>query len=335
MNGNEAKQRHFNILFMLTRRHLKMIFANRIRMMYTLMVPVIILVVYILFLRQLEISSIQANLPGLAANDNPQLLKHISTIVDSWMLSGLLSISTITVSLQINSLIVEDKEHGINRDFIASPVSRRVLIFSYFLYNFLVTALLSLVVFIICILFLAIQGEFVMGAADFFGSLGVMLFSCILSTLITTFICLFVNAEGVLASIIAAFSAAAGFLMGAYMPISMLPTGIRYACAVFPLTYACALSRFGFLATPFVNLGNYLAANPSIVPEGYTATQIMETIEGGFGYRIDFFGAAKIDVGYSALVVVVFLLLFLVLNILCSKRLAKIENKPLFRRAKK
>ena len=331
-----SRQRHMNILFMLSRRHLKMIFSNKIRMMYTLMVPIVILVVYILFLRQLEIDSIKANLVGMDFGNNPEMVKHVSTIVDSWMLSGLLAISTITVSLQVNSLIVEDKEHGINRDFISSPVDRRVLIGSYFVYNFLVTAFLSLIVFAICLLFLGIQGEFVMTASDVFLSLGVMLFSCLLSTLITTFVCLFINTEGVLASIIAVFSAGAGFLMGAYMPISMLPAlWIRYACAVFPLTYSCALSRFGFLVTPFENLRAYLSANPAIIPDGMSAESIMSQIEEGFGYKIDFFGAANISVDYSTLVVVVFLVLFLLLNILFAGRLARLESKPLFKRKQK
>ncbi len=335
----EFKSRNMNVLLNLTKRHLKMIFANHIRMMYTLMVPVVILVVYILFLRDLEISTIQNELSkrfGEAAMDSG-LLYHVSSIVDSWMMSGLLAISIITISLQVNSLIVEDKEHGINRDFVASPINKNVLIVSYFLYNFIITALLSLAVMVICLVTIGAYGEFMISFGDFFLILGIMLFSVLLSTLITTFVCLFINTEGVLASIIAVFSAGAGFLMGAYMPISMLPTkGIQYVCAVFPLTYPCALTRFAFLSAPLNNLEAYLADHSSILPAGNTPSSVVELIEENFGYRINFFGAGNINPDLSFTVTIVFILLFLILNIVFSSRLAKIERKtPLFKKHKK
>ncbi len=334
----EFKSRNLNVLMTLTKRHLKMIFANHIRMMYTLMVPVVILVVYILFLRDLEISTIQNELSkrfGQASFD-AGLLYHVSSIVDNWMMSGLLAISIITISLQVNSLIVEDKENGINRDFVASPINRNVLIASYFLYNFIITALLSLAVFIICLITIGAYGEFMIGFKDFFLILGIMLFSVLLSTLITTFVCLFIKTEGVLASIIAVFSAGAGFLMGAYMPISMLPKPIQYVCAVFPLTYPCALTRFAFLSAPLANLEAFLTENASILPAGETPSSVISLIETSFGYRIDFFGAGNINPSLSFVVTVVFMLIFLILNIIFASRLAKIEDaRPLFSKRKK
>ncbi len=333
----EFKSRNMNVLMTLTKRHLKMIFANHIRMMYTLMVPVVILIVYILFLRDLEISTIQNELSkrfgGVSLDSG--LLYHVSSIVDNWMMAGLLAISIITISLQVNSLIVEDKENGINRDFVASPINKNVLIVSYFLYNFIITALLSLAVMIICLITIGIYGEFMIGFKDFFLILGIMLFSVLLSTLITTFVCLFIDTEGVLASIIAVFSAGAGFLMGAYMPISMLPKGIQYVCAVFPLTYPCALTRFAFLSAPLSNLEAYLTENAAILPEGTTPSSVVSLIETNFGYRIDFFGAGNINPSLSFAVTVVFILVFLILNIIFSSNLARIEKKSPFKRKQK
>lgn len=325
------KQRNFNILWTLTKRHLKMIFANHIRMMYTLMVPVVILIIYILFLRDLEITMAKNTLSdmyGISAGAlDKDLLHYVSAIIDSWMMSGLLAISIITVSLQTNSLIVEDKEHGINRDFVSSPINKNILIISYFLYNFIVTSLLSIIVFIICMVTIGLYGEFMITFGDFFLIFIIILFSVILSTLITTFVCLFINTEGVLASIIAVFSAGAGFLMGAYMPVSMLPQGIQYFCAVFPLTYPCALTRFAYLRTPFSRLSQYLTEKPALIPSGYSQEEIIKTLETSFGYKIDFFGAANIGPDLSSVVMIVFIVVFLVLNIIFAGRLARLEKK--------
>lgn len=326
------KARNFHVLMMLTKRHLKMIFANHIRMMYTLMVPIVILVVYILFLRDMEIMAVENALYGEGIQTMDEgLMGQVRSIIDGWMMAGLLAISIITISLQTNSLIVEDKEHGINRDFVASPINKNVLIASYFLYNFIVTSILSLIIFVICMITIGAYGEFMVSFVDFFSIFGIMLFSVLLSTLITTFVCLFINTEGVLASIIAVFSAGAGFLMGAYMPIAMLPKGIQYLCAVFPLTYPCALTRFAFLSTPFKRLGEYLAANPQLVPEGHSVEEILSLVETSFGYRIDFFGASNIGPDLSFVVTLVFMVLFLSLNIIFAGRLAKLERKTMIK----
>ena len=106
----------------LTRRHLLVFFKNKIRLMYTLLVPVIIFVVYIFFLRQLELSTVRNTLEdwnkeyGLSLEMTGQLQVYIETLVDSWMLSGIAALSSITVSLQTNNVFVEDKQsryHGI------------------------------------------------------------------------------------------------------------------------------------------------------------------------------------------------------------------------------
>ena len=45
--------RNADIFFQLTKRHLLVFFGNKVRVMYTLLVPVIIFAVYIFFLRDL------------------------------------------------------------------------------------------------------------------------------------------------------------------------------------------------------------------------------------------------------------------------------------------
>ena len=46
------------LFFQLVKRHLLVFFRNKIRMFFTLMVPFIIFVIYILFLRDLELNSV-------------------------------------------------------------------------------------------------------------------------------------------------------------------------------------------------------------------------------------------------------------------------------------
>ena len=325
----ERKTRYIDIFFQLTKRHLMVFFKNKVRLMYTLLVPVIIFAVYLLFLRDLELGmvanilseetiNITAATVGKANFD--ELNRLIGTLVDSWMLSSIIGISTVTVALQTNTVIVEDKQNGVNRDFASSPIHRNVLIASYFFYNFLVSALICFVFWIICLIYLACAGEFAIGFGSVLLSLVVMFFATVVSTLMTVFICSFVKSEGTMMSIVAIFSTAVGFLIGAYMPLGMLPDWVQWLCAFIPGTYACSLLRYAFMATPMSRIATF-AGTLGLNPE--TLETLETTLFHQFGYHLDFFGIA-VDPPFQALALAVYILLFLGLNIGVGRKVAEV-----------
>ena len=102
------KKRNANIFFNLTKRHLIVFFRSKITVLYTLIVPVIVLGIYILFLRELEISSVRTILQDLDIKTNNTLTKILETVIDSWMLSGICAVTSVTVSIQTNYIFVRD-----------------------------------------------------------------------------------------------------------------------------------------------------------------------------------------------------------------------------------
>ena len=307
-----------NIFFELTKRHFLVFFKNKIRVFYTLMVPIIILLVYICFLRDLELSTVENILYQLEVQPNAKLKQYINILVDSWMLSGIIALSTITISIQTNNIIINDKENGVNRDFSSSPIKKSLLIGSYFLFNFVVTLLICVVVLFVCLIYLAIMGEFVVTFTDFILMLACLAFSCITSTLFTVLICSFIKHESTLASIIASISAVAGFLIGAYMPLIMFPPILRNVCCFIPSTYSCNLMRFSFMNTPINLVSDYLQ-NSNIA----NAEELIKTLTDNFGYNLNCFGYT-LNIGYQAVINIGAIVLLVILNILSSKHLAKV-----------
>ena len=218
---SKVKQNYSEQLRMLVKRHLLVFFNNRMRVFFTLMVPFIVFVIYIFFLRNLELLTVkdvfrESTIDVLKNFDpagNAEINRHVGTILDSWMLSGIMAFSTLTVSLQTNNIIVADKENGINRDFASSPVSNTILILSYFIFNFIVTLIVSFIFIVVCFIYLAALGEFVLTFLDVITILGVLLFSTINSVLFTILICSFVSKDMTMVSIMTVFSSAIGFLI--------------------------------------------------------------------------------------------------------------------------
>ena len=325
------KKRNANIFFNLTKRHLIVFFRSKITVLYTLIVPVIVLGIYILFLRELEISSVRTILQDLDIKTNNTLTKILETVIDSWMLSGICAVTSVTVSIQTNYIFVRDKDRGINRDFISSPVKGPVLIGSYFLANFIITFFINFIFVLICFIYLFANGEFVLNFVDFLTIFAVLVFSVVSATLMTTFICSFMNKESSLTSIIAIFSTAIGFLIGAYMPMSMLPTWVNNLCMFLPPTHACGLFRYAFLLKPFDQLKIYVLDPTNGINGG---SELIASLENSFGFDYKFFGLT-ITPSYMSLVIVVFIIIFVILNIIVGNNLTKVKDNKLAKLAKR
>ena len=310
------KASSLELFFQLTRRHFLVFFKNKVRLFYTLLVPVIIFCVYVLFLRALELSTVQNTLHELGISADATMQTYIDTLVDSWMLSGIAALSTITVALQTNTVAVEDKQSGVNRDFASSPISRNVLIGSYVLFNFVVTLLICAVYLVICFIYLGCMQEFFLTAGDVCAVIGILIYATVSSTLMTVFICSYIKTEGTMASLVAIFSTAVGFLIGAYMPLGMLPVWVQTVCAFIPGTYACALLRYSFMATPIAELSEYVTQ----VLQLAGGEELISQLTGSFGYELRFF-QTEVGPGFQALALAVFSVLFLALNVLSGKKL--------------
>ena len=311
-----------SVFFQLTNRHFIVFFKNKIQVLYTLLVPIIIFVVYIFFLRSMELMTVENTLLTLdipiKLSEHPELEKYVGTVVDAWMLSGIAALSTITVSLQSNNVIIDDKQRGVNRDFASAPIPRNMLIASYFLFNFIVTLLICFIFEIVCFIYFGAMGEFVFDAVDLLLMVGVLLYICVNSTLLTVFICSFFKTWASLSSMVAVVSTGMGFLIGAYLPLGMLPEWVQNICAFIPGTFGCALFRFSFMDTPLKLLMEYVEGSGIIADPAFLA-QMVDT----FGYNIRFFGTV-VTPEWQAVAVAVYTLIFIALNIFSGKKLTDV-----------
>ncbi len=299
-------QKKMRTLGALMKRHFIVYFRNWQTVLFTMMVPLVIILVYILFLRPLETSAVEEEIANyLEVTD--ELLNQVNGLVDSWMISGILAVSCITVSLNVNTLMVRDKENGITKDFSSSPIPASVITISYFLFNFCVTALINMIVFFISLIYLYCSGAIMINVTSFFALIGILLLSALAGALLTFFICNFISKESVLAAVVAIFSAAVGFLIGAYLPVSMLPDGVEALTGFFPGTYSASLFR------------NYFMSYPVEILSAEVPAEVISALTSYFSFDIQFF-AYTVPSYMQVIVIVIFCAIFLVLNLAFTQK---------------
>lgn len=302
------------IYFTLTRRHFKVFFKNKIGVFFALLVPMITLIIYIIFLRKLQTTAIDNNigtyLPDFAKDAGVLSKAHL--LADAWMLSGIVAVSCISVSLNTCTIMINDRMTGVSKDFVSSPISRRSINASYILFNVFATFLINFCVLLVAFIYLGATGGFQISVGRTFLLIPTLLLSVVSASLITCFVASFITSYNTYNSSSVIVSSASGFLIGAYMPITMLPLAARRISLFFPGTYSAGLLRTFFIQDYLDNFRSYL------INKGAEAQEIAELekqLSSTISMKIDFFGH-QLTTGYMALAAIVFIILFVILNLI-------------------
>ena len=225
-------------LNVLIRRNMKLFFKDRAMFLTSLVTPVILLVLYAVFLRSVYRSSLEGSLPvGIVIPD-----ALLDALTAGQLISSILAVSCVTVSFCANFIMVQDKVTGNQKDLTMAPVSRPLLSAGYFGAAFLSSAGICMVALGVCLVYVAAEGWY-MEMGDVLLLAGDVLLLSLFGTALSSLIHFFLSTQGQISAVCTVISAGYGFLCGAYMPISSFGPGLQKALLFFPGTYGTSLVR--------------------------------------------------------------------------------------------
>ena len=265
------KQSELRKMRYLTLRNIKLYFKDKMTFLVSLITPLILLVLFIAFLKSTYEDSILSIIQGF---DLDQSL--IDALTGGWLFSSVLATSCITIAF-CSGMMVIDKINRANIDFMVSPVKKSTLQLSYVLANLFSTFIITFVLLIVGLIYLACVGfyiTFVDILLIVFGIIITSLFGTILANIIWTF----THSQGVVSGVCTLVSALYGFICGAYMPISTMGQGMQYFVSLLPGTYATVLFRQGFLNSVLNRMRETLPQD------------MINGIASGFDVKMSFFG---------------------------------------------
>ena len=269
-------------LWLLTRRNLKIFLKDKANVFFSLLAPLIVLVLYVLFLGRIQEDGLLAALEemGVAGGE-----AEISAFCNSWMLAGSMSCACITVPLCACGIMIQDRSRGISADLRVSPVAGWVTPASYCCSVVAAGLAIGAIVLGVCFIWLAASGMWLLSVADVFGCIGALALSVVTSSALLVFI--------------------VGFLIGAYMPITYFPDPVQTFTYFIPGSYTAGLFR------NFMMRGALEAISTGLSPV------FAEGLRTEFSLTFDFFGA---EVGVDAMFIVLacVAVLFAGLNVLAA-----------------
>lgn len=223
----------------LIRRNVKLYFKDKGMFFTSLITPMILLVLYGTFLRNVYVDSFRSALEQAGATAPDAL---INGCVGGQLITSLLAVSCVTVAFCSNLLMVQDKISGARYDLTITPVKPSTLALGYYLATLISSLIIALIATGICLGYLAVTGWY-LTAWDVAELLLNVVLLVLFGTALSSSVIFPLSTQGQASAVGTIVSSAYGFICGAYMPISSFSDGLQKVISFLPGTYGTSLLR--------------------------------------------------------------------------------------------
>lgn len=211
-------------------RNLKIFFRDKGAVIFSLLGVLIVAGLNILFL-------------GDAYTDSLADFEGAKNIVSSWVMAGLLAITSVTTTMGAFGTMVQDKERKIFKDFYCAPISRSSITLSYIISSAIVGLIMTGIVLIIAVVYLTANEAITLSATMFIKLIATGVLTALSNTAMVLFLVSLVNSSKANGALSGVISALIGFVTGIYLPIGNLPEGVQYVVKCFPTSHSAVLFR--------------------------------------------------------------------------------------------
>ena len=227
----------------LIKRNLLLFFKDWQSILFSLLTSIIVLVLYLLFLKGTFVSAIQSAMEQYSGLASMVPQKDIDMFANLFLLSGILGSAMISVPFSCITVLVKDRANKVDYDILATPLKRGQIIFAYFVSAVLSSTLLTGIILTIGLVGIRMQGNIYMNASQVVKAFSIVALGSISASAIFMIIVLFFKTFSACEAFFGILSAASGFVIGAYIPISQFSNEVQTVCNLFPASQITIMLR--------------------------------------------------------------------------------------------
>ena len=225
------------------KRNVLLFFKDWQSILFSLLTSIIVLVLYLLFLKGTFVSAIQRAMeqyPGLYSMVSQ---KDIDMFANLFLLSGILGSAMISVPFSCITVLVKDRANKVDYDILSTPLKRGQIIFAYFVSAVLTSTLLTDIILAVGLIGIRMQGNMYLNASQVVKAFSIVALGSISASAIFMIIVLFFKTVSACEAFFGILSAASGFVIGAYIPISQFSNEVQTVCNLFPASQITIMLR--------------------------------------------------------------------------------------------
>lgn len=301
------KQR-WNAFKGMTSRNIKVFFKDKVTLFFSILTPLIVLGLYVLFLKSTYMNGITSELEAVKHLID---MKDVENIGNTWLLSGILGTSTITVALNSLSVMVSDKDKKVDYDYVSSPCNGSIVILSYFAGAFVNTLIISFAALTFGLAVMSIGSSLYLTLSSILQLYLVTAIGCASSTMMMMIILSFFKKSSALGAFEGIVSAAIGFIIGAYVPLGSFSNTVQTILAFVPGSHIASLYRQLLMTGVTENIGKCMGE--------FGGAEFVEVIKKEFSLALTMFDG-KVSMLFSYLYSVGSIVVGFIVNVILYKK---------------
>lgn len=232
------------LLFRLIKRNILVYFRDRSNIFFSLLSMLIIIGLMVVFLGKMNADSVINLLNQFGGERNTALDRsHAEQLVMLWTLAGIVVVNSVTITLTMVGIMVEDETQKRLSSFFVAPVSRWIFVCSYVIAAIIMGIIMCTLTIVIGEAYIVITG----GTLFSWETLGTAFLYIVLnvftSATMVFFITNFVHSQSAFSGLSTIIGTLVGFLAGIYLPLGMLPEKVQNILKCFPLLHGCSSLR--------------------------------------------------------------------------------------------
>ena len=227
----------------LIKRNLLLFFKDWQSILFSLLTSIIVLVLYLLFLKGTFVSAMQSAMEQYPGSASMVSETDIDMFANLLLLTGILGSAMISVPFSCITTLVRDRANKVDYDILATPLKRGQIIFAYFVSAVLSSTLLTGIILTIGLVGIRMQGNIYLNAIQVVKAFSVVALGSISASAIFMIIVLFFKSVSACEAFFGILSAASGFVIGAYIPISQFSNEVQTVCNLFPASQITIMLR--------------------------------------------------------------------------------------------
>ena len=246
------------LLIRLIKRNILVYSRDRSNIFFSLLSMLIIIGLMVVFLGKMNADSVVSMLQEYGGmRDSVLDRSNAEQLVMLWTLAGIVVVNSITITLSMVGIMVEDEARKRLSSFYVTPVNRTVFVFSYILSAIIMGVIMCSLTVFLGETYIGLTGGSILSVA----ALGKIFLYIILNVFVSAsmvfLIANFVHSQSAFSGVSVIVGTLVGFLAAIYLPMGMLPEKVQNVLKCFPLLHGCSFLREAFtgqiLADTFTN----------------------------------------------------------------------------------
>lgn len=218
-------------------RNLKVFFKDKTAVFFSLLAVFIIIGLYALFLGDVWVNSFQG-------------MSGVRFLMDSWIMAGLLAVTSVTTTMGAFGIMIDDKAKKISKDFIAAPIKNSSIVGGYIFSAVIIGIIMSIITAVLAEIYVVTNGGSIMDSSAMIKVMGLIVLATVTNTAVVLLLVSFFKSTNAFATASTIIGTMIGFLTGIYLPIGNLPAGVQWIVKCFPVSHAAVLFRQVMMEAP-------------------------------------------------------------------------------------